>query len=446
LGTTAANGDRQAREVPFDRKASLLNPAIAIAEMAKQAGGIAICKVLGQTNLHIADAALAARVQYDRDEYFCRSRQQKQLNQMFGTGLLTEDAGNWQQLHDSVNNTFTRKNFNGYHGPILDCIDANILRMSPPGRDLELRLGYDTISWSVAIISTVLLGKRFSDAMIENFLDAFLQGEGRATDQERPQPRIQSSFKRLLHNMQLSSSKVERLLEAPVQAALGRSPLEGRNLLLDVNDELRRESRCPFTQTQHRNLVKTLFMAGIQTSAYTLDWILLLLARHPHHWQRLADVVRPRLQDRELSVELMDQLVSVQHVIYEAMRMRPVIPVIQKGVSKSCALAGVPVNPGDTLNLSVFGIHHSSDYWEDPEVFRPERFLSSPQPQSFTPFGLGQHTCIGQHLAMHVLTTTLIRLVQNYDIAGDSVVSLETESTFLLKPLRQQVIVLRAIA
>ena len=364
---------------------------------------------------------------------------------MFGSGLLTEEGGDWLQLHDSVNNSFTRKNISKYHAQILDCIDANISRMQSPDQGLQLRLGYDTIDWSVAAISTVLLGERFSDAMIARFLDAFLQGTGDSTDQAQAEARIRSPFVRLLKSVQLISSEVERLLDDPVQVALRQNPAQAMNLLLDINDELRRESRCPFSQIQHKNLVKTLFMAGIQTSAYTLDWILLLLARHPHHWQRLAESVRPKLQDRELSVEAIEGLAAVHHVIFEVMRMRPVIPVIQKGVIKPCELAGIKLNPGDTLNLSVFGIHHSSDYWDDPDLFRPERFESSIQPQSFTPFGLGRHTCIGQHLAMHVLATTLIRLVQRFDVVGDPSVSLETESTFLLKPLRRQVVVLRQI-
>ena len=413
--------------------------------MAIQAGGIAFCRVLGQKILSIADASVSAEIQYDHEEYFCRSHQQKRLSCMFGSGLLTEDADSWLQLHDSVNNSFARKNIIRYHAQILQCVDVNVARLESPGQGLELCLGRDTIGWSVATISSVLLGERFSDEMIAQFLAAFLKGAGGSLDPRTPGGGMHSQFTRLLRGVQLVSSELERLIDAPVQAALKQDPLQSPNLLLDINDELRRESRCPFSRFQHRNLVKTLFMVGIQTSAYTLDWLLLLLARHPDVWQQLAEAVRPQLRESAPTAEVMDQLVCVQHVIHEAMRLRPVIPTIQKGVAKSCEIAGVAVQPGDTLNLSVFGIHHSADYWDDPGSFNPDRFRYYVPPQLFTPFGLGQHTCLGQHLAMHVLATTLVRLVQRFDIVGDPAVNLDSESTFLLKPLHDQRIVLKSL-
>lgn len=439
MAETSAPGCPQAREIPLDRKAILTNPAVTIAQVALQAGGVAFSKVLGQTILQIADALLSASIQYDEDETFCRSRQQKQLNSMFGIGLLTEEGSRWSQVHDSVNNSFTRKHIRNYHPRILDCIEANISQNQSAGEPLQLRLGHDTISWSVATISTVLLGARFSDEMTARFLEAFLQ-DSRSARQAAPQARRRSPFARLLQNLQLISSEIERLLESPVQAALRQDPQHSANLLLDIQDELRRESRCPFSEIQHRNLVKTLFMAGIQTTAYTLDWMLLFLARHPQHWRRLADAVRPSLEGRLPGLDAIDHLEDVHHVIHEVMRLRPVIPTIQKGVINPCEIAGVALTPGDTLNLSLLGIHNSAAYWEEPDSFHPQRFKSPLQAQSFTPFGLGRHTCIGQHLAFHILATTLIRLVQKFDIVGDATLSLETESTFLLKPLSPQTI------
>ena len=440
----ATNSDGHAVDVAADRNLLLTNPALAIAAMARRAGGIGVCKILGNNILAISDALLSARIQYDQDKLFCRSRQQKQLNGMFGRGLLTEEADEWSELHDSVNNSFGRNNISKYHNTILAAIDANIENLSEPGETLELRLGHDTISWSIGTISSVLLGQRLSNAEINQILNAYLDREQQTLEPTADkQPR--SPFARLLKRMRRISSEIERRLAAPVNKALQQNPEATPNLLLDINAELQRESRCPFSHQQHNDLLKTLFLAGIQTSAYTLDWTLILLARHPQHWHRLATAVRGRLGQSPPSSDDLDALEPVQEVIKEVMRLRPVIHTIQKGVSKPLALAGVDLSPGDTINLSLLGIHNSDAYWADPDVFRPERFATDIEPQAFTPFGLGQHTCLGQHLALHVLRATLIRLLQRFDIVADPSLSLETESTFLLKPAHHHVIGLQPI-
>ena len=440
----ASDDTCSAVEVALDRNSLLSNPALGVADMAARAGGVGFCKVLGHHIVSIADALVSARIQYDRDKLFCRSRQQKQLNSMFGTGLLTEEGSTWSQLHDSVNNTFTRNNISRYHSTIVEAIDTNIQTTGKPGQTLQVHLGHDTIGWSIGTISSVLLGQRLSNTQIGNVLEAYLDRQHHDSESSAGS-QARSPFARLLKRMQRISSKVEHLLATAVHEALQQNPAERPNLLLDINSEIARESRCPFSQPQHNDLVKTLFMAGIQTSSYALDWTLILLARHAEVWQQLARDVRPRLGHSKPNLDDLEALVLVQQVIKEVLRMRPVIHTIQKGISQPCQLAGLEVHPGDTLNLSLFGIHNSNSYWADPEVFRPERFASEIKPQSFTPFGLGQHTCIGQHLAMHVLSTTLIRLVQQFDIVADASLSMETESTFLLKPATDQIVSLQPI-
>ena len=436
--------ERKALEVPFDRNL-IHNPAVGLAHMARTAGGVAFSKVAGQTVMSIADALLGAQIQYDHDDYFCRSRQQKRLNRMFGEGLLTEEAESWSAIHDSVNNSLMRNNIQKYHNKILATIDNNIEKAKTADLELHLKLGEDTIGWSVATISTVLFGGLPSDETISRFLDAYLERVTNTSESDKTGLNL-SPFKRLLKSLFNITTEVEKLLEAPVQEALLQDPTTNPNLLLDIKDELKRESRCPFKRHQYRDLVKTLFMAGIQTSAYTLDWALILLARNAQYWQQLSTAVRPRLGQSRPTLDDIDALEAVHNVIKEVMRLRPVIPTIQKAVVKPCELAGVEVDTGDTLNISIYGIHHSEDYWVDPDAFRPERFESELKAKSFTPFGLGQHTCIGQHLAIHVLTASLIRLVQQFDIVPDSSLSLEMESTFLLKPANNQMICLRPVA
>ena len=54
-------------------------------------------------------------------------------------------------------------------------------------------------------------------------------------------------------------------------------------------------------------------------------------------------------------------------------------------------------------------MNRNPDCWDHPETFDPDRqaTVSKFQQRSFIPFGLGQRGCVGQHLAMIELVTTL---------------------------------------
>ncbi len=86
----------------------------------------------------------------------------------------------------------------------------------------------------------------------------------------------------------------------------------------------------------------------------------------------------------------------------------------------SRAVAWVPSQSSCSIS-SPYLVHHDPRAWPEPERFDPERFAEgSEQPfhrHAFMPFGLGQHKCIGQHLAMLEGILTLARVAQSWDLA-----------------------------
>lgn len=61
-----------------------------------------------------------------------------------------------------------------------------------------------------------------------------------------------------------------------------------------------------------------------------------------------------------------------------------------------------------------------SELWEEPEEFRPERFINEEgkvyKPKHFMPFGAGQRMCLGDSLAEMELQLFFSSLVHVYDI------------------------------
>jgi cytochrome P450 len=75
--------------------------------------------------------------------------------------------------------------------------------------------------------------------------------------------------------------------------------------------------------------------------------------------------------------------------------------------------------PKDTFvlgNLSV--ILNDEKYWNKPEVFNPNRFLTSngeftSNVKAFTPFGIGRRICLGEKLALADLFLITVRLLKS---------------------------------
>ena len=59
-------------------------------------------------------------------------------------------------------------------------------------------------------------------------------------------------------------------------------------------------------------------------------------------------------------------------------------------------------------------LHHNPLVWEDPEEFRPERFLNKKiDPYAWIPFSVGNRNCIGYNFAMNEIRVTLCELLRH---------------------------------
>jgi len=163
-----------------------------------------------------------------------------------------------------------------------------------------------------------------------------------------------------------------------------------------------------------------LFKAGAETSSTTLLWCVLYLTKYQdvqtkarEEVERITGEERPGLQH---------SLPYCQAVIQEVQRLATVAPqTIPHRITKDVTVEGYDV-PKDSVafaNLTCF--MQSPDYWDQPEKFRPERFLErSPEGElrlvkkdQFVPYGLGRRVCMGESLARDTLKIFLATLLKH---------------------------------
>ncbi|WP_067695413.1 cytochrome P450 [Nocardia jejuensis] len=161
-----------------------------------------------------------------------------------------------------------------------------------------------------------------------------------------------------------------------------------------------------------REQLRTLLVAGHETTATSLVWALYRLHREPAVLARLRaelDEAGADLDPAELAA-----LPYLDAVCQETLRLHPPVPIVLRRLTGDFALRGAPLVAGDTMGVSIQLLHSHPGVWPAPHEFRPERFLERRySPFEFAPYGGGHRRCVGAALADYELRIVLAALVSS---------------------------------
>ncbi|MDB5872817.1 MAG: cytochrome [Ramlibacter sp.] len=171
--------------------------------------------------------------------------------------------------------------------------------------------------------------------------------------------------------------------------------------------------------------VLTMLLAGEDTTANTLAWMIHLLHRHPQALQRAQEEVRRLAPDpAAFTPEQMASLDYLEACAQETMRLKPVAPNLPVEAIRDTVVAGVAV-PANTLVWSLLR-HDSVDdrHFPNAAQFQPERWLEAGAQDQGTastkrvamPFGSGPRVCPGRYLALLEIKMAMAMLLSSFEI------------------------------
>ncbi|KAL4559751.1 hypothetical protein LXL04_031896 [Taraxacum kok-saghyz] len=195
--------------------------------------------------------------------------------------------------------------------------------------------------------------------------------------------------------------------------------------LVDILLDVQRENTSGFTF--HRNTVKALildvFAAGTDTTFASLVWSISELLRHPKVMKKLQQEVtkiaqgRPMIQEKDL-----DNMQYLKAIIKETLRLYPPIPLlIPHESTQDVKILGFDIPSGTQTVVNAWAIGRDPTVWEDPEEFRPERFLNSSIDYKglhfeLLPFGGGRRGCPGISFATIIFELALANVIYKFDL------------------------------
>uniref|UniRef100_A0A3Q2GSJ7 Cytochrome P450 3A n=1 Tax=Equus caballus TaxID=9796 RepID=A0A3Q2GSJ7_HORSE len=145
-----------------------------------------------------------------------------------------------------------------------------------------------------------------------------------------------------------------------------------------------------------------------------------------------------------------DALVQMDYldmVLNESLRLFPVAVRLERVCKKDAEINGVFIPKGTVVMVPTFSLHRASEFWPEPEEFRPERFSKKNKdninPCIYMPFGNGPRNCIGMRFAMVNMKLALVRVLQNFSFkpCKETQIPLKLGNQGLLQP--QKPIVLK---
>ncbi|PSS07726.1 Cytochrome P450 71A4 like, partial [Actinidia chinensis var. chinensis] len=166
------------------------------------------------------------------------------------------------------------------------------------------------------------------------------------------------------------------------------------------------------------------FAAGTDTTYTLLEWAMSELLRNPRVMKKLQHEVREILAGKSKIVE--DDLEKMQYlkaVIKETLRLRPPIPLlVPREARQDTKVMGYDVAAGTMVITNMWAIGRDPGIWDEPEEFRPERFLNSSvdfkgHDFQLIPFGAGRRGCPGISFATATSELVLANLMCKFDWA-----------------------------
>jgi cytochrome P450 len=405
------------------------------------------CRTLGPTFtvrmgknrlLVIGDHEVVAAVLRDRPDGFRRSMRLAEIGAEMGLppGVFNANGETWRRQRRMVMAGFDPAHVKGYYPSMQKVarrLSARWSKAAQTGQAIDLQA--DLMRFTVDTIAGLAFGSDVNtlesdEDVIQKHLDQIFPALSRRMISALPWWRWFPSAKdRALERSVAEVNAAVAGFIAQARARLQADPAlrEHPENLLEAMIVAADQPESGIDDTQVAGNVMTMLLAGEDTTANTLAWMIHLLWRNPEALARATEEVRAAIAPGEAAgFETIAKLHYIEACAHETMRLKPVGPFLLAQALHDTVVGDVQV-PKDTVVLGLLRRDAVSDqYVEDASAFRPQRWLteegasaSASNPKRISmPFGAGPRMCPGRYLALLEMKVAMAVLLADFDIVA----------------------------
>ena len=398
-------------------------------------GGVVPIRFGPSPALLITDPAAIEEVLVTRHRDFHKGRAGQRVGVVVGDGILLSEGEIWREHRRIVQPSFHHDRVTAWGEIMIEATERHLATWA----DGDIRdVHADMSALTLAIVGRTLLDSQIGPADVEEVRSAA------ATLTDHFDSRFNSLRFFLPDALPTPGNRrtraaVERLDRIVYRLIADRRATGDRgddaiSMLLEASDA---ESQ-PLTDRELRDEVMTLFMAGHETTAVALTWCLYLLAGNPAVEAELATELADVLGGRSPSVADLPRLPFTGAVVYETLRLYPPAYALSREAITSTSIGGRPLPKGGIAFISVWGAHRRPEAFEEPEAFRPQRWLDGLARRlprgAYIPFSEGPRKCLGAGFAMQEMTLALATIASQWDLRLADTAPVRARPAVTLRP------------
>jgi cytochrome P450 len=390
-----------------------------VTDLAEKYGDIVFLRLFNYCAYQINHPDLIREVLVTKAQSFIKqTRQMDVIRPITGTGLLTEEGELWKRQRRIMMPAFQSRDA----ARTAEIAVAKLRAWADSRHEGQcVELSAEMNKCMIRVVSEALFDAK-SDEQADEFGDAMNAISQTVLEQ--------ISWIVTLPEWVPGSSQWRRrqardLLHKHIDAAIVRrraQPSSRKDLLdlllsaVDAEGDGRHMS-----DAQARSEAVTMFFAGHHTAAATLTWSLYLLSQNRAVEERLMDEIDSVLGDRPAAPDDVPKLKYAEQVIKEAMRVYPPAwALFARQAVEDVEIGGYTIPKDAWIFIYPWVVHRDARFFPEPLKFDPDRF-AEPHCETipsgaYIPFGLGGHTCLGNRVAMSVLTLALPTILQRFQL------------------------------
>lgn len=408
--------------VPYGQWAELLADPLGFQSRAQERFGDIFRFTIGPVVVHfLYHPDHVRRVLYDHQKNYLRGWHFALLRRVFGKNLTVSEGAFWLRQRRLAQPAFNRQRLAEYSKVMVDAASDLVSRWHslPPDQPIEARRELSRLT--LAITSRTLFDRDASGEANEVGQAFGVLGEYFEYRLDHPISAAPSwvptaTNRRFKNAVSTLNEVVRQIIRERFRDETDHGDL--LSMLIAASDE---DTGERMTEDQLRAEVINFLLAGYETTATALTWTFYLLASHTAVCQRVRDEIKKVIGDRLPVASDAAQLPYLRSVIYESLRLYPPVWIVPRQVVKKDEIDGFRIPRRSTVFLCPYITHRHPDFWEEPEVFNPDRFTADRVTQlpkgAYFPFLGGAHQCIGNEFAMLEMQLAIARVLQEFEIS-----------------------------
>eukprot|EP00428_Durinskia_dybowskii_P071154 CAMPEP_0170399000 /NCGR_PEP_ID=MMETSP0117_2-20130122/23724_1 /TAXON_ID=400756 /ORGANISM="Durinskia baltica, Strain CSIRO CS-38" /LENGTH=493 /DNA_ID=CAMNT_0010655639 /DNA_START=27 /DNA_END=1508 /DNA_ORIENTATION=+ len=411
------------------------SPWDTMANWVKDYGQIYRIQLFGADAVIVSDPALLKIILATKLNTFKKDLKwtYKPFMVLLGNGLVTSDGDSWRKQRTLLANHLKIDILKDIPKMALEAVKRLCIKLDKAkvdGTTIEMAEEFRHMTLQVIAATILSLSPEESDETFAHmYLPIVTEGNLRTWSPERmylPTPawfKFRRDVAKL--NNYVTSLIVKRRELRNEEAKTGK-PVTRHQDVLDISlAAISDEEWGPAAISQLRDEVKTFILAGHETSASMLAWTLYELSLESNSealkkLQTEAAAIYSSHQGEDGRINSLparselDKLVYADSCLRESLRKYSVVPTVVRINNADTELGEYKICKGSTLMVNMQGVHHNPQYWPEPMVYRPERFLQPIAPYTFLPFVEGPRMCLGQYLSLLESKVVISILLSTY--------------------------------